>query len=142
MMRNNIKEFIPYRAITTMMDPGTRVMIFKDKDTKLWVAHGVEVSGCCQGADLEDLAYNWKIIAVGYKELSGKHAPRWEPPLGVEYESVWEAGTPCEFIDGLNARIVDENMYMVATKEYHKRYKSYGLGLSKEEQEEWDKINQ
>lgn len=123
-----------------MMSPGTRVMIFKDGD--VWLAAGVDVSHVLQGASLEDLAVEWQIIAACYVKEYNKYENKiWEPPIGTEYESVWETGEPCEFVDGLEARIIDKKLYELATKEYMIRYKSYGLGLTKEEQEEWDKVN-
>ena len=114
-------------------------MIFQE--TGVWLAMAVDSINCVQGNSIEDLIEHWIVTAEGYKQIYEREGREdksiWEPPKPFEYEAVWEAGTPCDFIEGLQARMVDYEAFRQASREYQARYHSYGLGLTDEEKEKW-----
>ena len=85
----------------------------------------------------EELAEEWNSSGTLYKLLLERKGQWWEPPKPFEYEAVWEAGTPCDFIDGIRARTIDSDALGRASAMYQVRYNSYGLGLTEEEKQEW-----
>lgn len=116
-------------------------MLFQE--TGIWLAMAVDSINCVQGNSIEDLIEHWTVTTEAYKffakELEEERPGQsmWEPPKPFEYEAVWEAGTPCDFIEGLQARMVDYDMFSKASDAYQIRYNSYGLGLTDEEKEKW-----
>ncbi len=114
-------DFIPGDSRTLMLEPGTRVMLFKEED--IWLAMAVDTIHCVHGRTMEELEENWGLSGEAYKMLREEMGKEWwEPPKPFEYESVWEAGTPVEFTHNANARFVDANLYKSADESYQERY--------------------
>lgn len=115
------KDFISGDSRTLMLEPGTRVMLFKED--AIWLAMAVDAIHCVQGRTMEELKENWELSGEAYKMLREEMGKEWwEPPKPFEYESVWEAGTPVEFTHNANARLVDISMYQSADNAYQERY--------------------
>lgn len=129
------KDFIPGDSRTLMLTPGTRVILFQEEG--VWLAMGVDASHCVQGRTLEELEEHWILTGEAYVLLKKDEKEWWEPPKPLEYEAVWESGTPCDFYN-TQARMVDYSVFKKASYAYHERYKSYGFGLTEEEQKEFD----
>lgn len=118
-------------------------MIFESEIPGIWLAEAVDSINCVQGNSIEDLIEHWTITAAAYQQIHKNLQEEkpgqeiWEPPKPFEYEAVWEAGTPCDFIDGFQARMVDYNTLRKASDAYQVRINSYGLCLSDEEHAKW-----
>jgi hypothetical protein len=129
------QDFIPGDSRTLLLTEGTRVMLFQEEG--VWLAMAVDSNHCVQGRTLEELEKYWIMNGEAYVLLRKDEKKWWEPPKPIEYEAVWESGTPHEFYN-TQARMVDYNEFKKASSVYHKRYKSYGFGLTEEEKKEFD----
>lgn len=118
-------DFVPAISRTQMLEPGTRVMVFQEEG--VWVVFGVDTYACTSGNTLQELADNWKICALIYQQVATDTPNIWEPPMPFEFEPVWESGEPCDFLEGLYARIVSLEAFTTAHREYGKRADSYNL---------------
>lgn len=118
-------DFVPAISRTQMLEPGTRVMVFQEEGC--WVIFGVDIYACTSGNTLQELSDNWKICALIYQQVAQDTPNIWEPPMPFEFESVWESGESCDFLEGLSARIVSLETFTNAHKEYCKRADSYNI---------------
>ena len=123
-------DFIPGDSRATMLSPGTRVMIFQEGEH--WLAMAVDAVNCIQAKTLDELKDYWVSTGHLYEHLKQERGDWWEPPKPTEYAVVWDAGSPIDFVDGMDARTIDTDALVKASNEYQARYDSYDF---------WDKKN-